>query len=156
MNSSGITPNDLTWMRRALSLAEKASEVGEVPVGAVIVRQGEMLGEGWNRPIGDCDPTAHAEIVAMREAATKLGNYRLTGSTLYVTIEPCTMCLGAMIHARVERLVFGATEPRAGAVQSQLQLLDQSHYNHRISWVGGVMAEESSQLLKEFFQKKRR
>ena len=155
MNSSGITPNDLTWMRRALSLAEKASEVGEVPVGAIVVRQGEMLGEGWNRPIGGCDPTAHAEIVAMREAATKLGNYRLTGSTLYVTIEPCTMCLGAMIHARVERLVFGATEPRAGAVQSQLQLLDMAHYNHRISWVGGVMAEESGQLLKAFFQKKR-
>jgi tRNA(adenine34) deaminase len=143
-------------MRRALSLAEKAREVGEVPVGAIVVRQGEMLGEGWNRPIGGCDPTAHAEIVAMREAATKLGNYRLTGSTLYVTIEPCTMCLGAMIHARLERLVFGATEPRAGAVQSQLQLLDHSHYNHRISWAGGVLADESSLLIQEFFQKKRR
>ena len=152
---SGYTPSDLQWMQHALRLADMASEHGEVPVGAVVVKDGELLAEGWNQPILGHDPTAHAEIVAMRNAAAKLGNYLLSGTTLYVSIEPCTMCLGAMVHARIGRLVFGAPEPRAGAVQSHLQLLDAGHYNHRIAWVGGVLADESSQLLKTFFQRRR-
>ena len=156
MMTSGYTPQDIEWMRHALELAKKAAAEGEVPVGAVAVKEGILIGEGWNQPIGGGDPTAHAEIMAMREAATQLHNYRLTGTTLYVTIEPCTMCLGAMIHARVDRLVFGALEPRAGAVQSQLQLLDSDHYNHKIKWAGGVLADESSKLLKAFFQNKRK
>lgn len=142
-------------MLQALALAERAAEAGEVPVGALLVKAGEVIAEGWNQPIGNNDPTAHAEITALRRAAQALKNYRLPGTTLYVTIEPCTMCVGAMLHARVERLVFGATEPRAGAVVSRFQLLDQPGYNHRIQWQGGVLAEPCGNLVKRFFQARR-
>ncbi|AOS97325.1 tRNA-specific adenosine deaminase [Microbulbifer aggregans] len=149
------TPKDYGFMQRALELAEIAAERGEVPVGAVVVQNGEIIGEGSNRPIGNCDPSAHAEIVALRRAADHAGNYRLPDATLYVTIEPCTMCFGAMIHARISRLVYGATEPRAGVVESQLQLGQAGFFNHRIAVEGGVMAEEGGDLVRDFFQRKR-
>ena len=143
------------WMRRALALADRAGNEGEVPIGAVVVRDGELLGEGWNSVISYRDPTAHAEIVAMRDAAKLVGNYRLPGAVVYVTLEPCTMCAGAMIHARVDRVVFAAKEPRAGVVCSTCSLLDEPRYNHRVSWQGGVLAEESSQRLQDFFKARR-
>jgi len=149
------TRGDSQWMARAMALARRAGSADEVPVGAVLVVDGAIVGEGWNCPIGGCDPTAHAEIQALRSAAQACSNYRLPKSTLYVTLEPCAMCLGAMIHARVERLVFAAYEPRAGAVVSQLQLLEQPHFNHHIEWLGGVMQEESGALLKTFFRRRR-
>tara|TARA_B110000858_G_scaffold141288_1_gene160359 strand:- start:12423 stop:12905 length:483 start_codon:yes stop_codon:yes gene_type:complete len=147
---------DERWMREALSLAKQAGELGEVPVGAIVVQDGEIIGRGFNQPIRSCDATAHAEIVAIRDASQFRNNYRLPGTSLYVTIEPCTMCLGAMIHARIERLVFGATEPRAGAVVSQASLLDAEHFNHRLSFVGGVLADECSVLMQNFFRSKRK
>ncbi len=153
--SGAIDEGDVRWMRRALELARQAADLGEVPVGAVLVRDGVCLGEAYNQPIGTCDPTAHAEMLALRHGASRAANYRLPGTTLYVTIEPCTMCIGAIIHARVARLVFAAREPRAGAVTSHLQLLDQGHYNHRVSWCEGVLAEESAGLLREFFRARR-
>jgi len=143
------------WMRRALNLADRAANEGEVPVGAVLVAEGELVGEGWNQVIGSHDPTAHAEIVALRDAAQALNNYRLPRTTLYVTLEPCTMCAGALIHARVELLVFGAREPRAGVVCSTCQMLDEPWYNHKVAWVENVLAEESSARLREFFQARR-
>ena len=146
---------DKFYMARALELAAQAGAAGEVPVGALLVKNGEVVGEGYNQPISSCDPTAHAEVVALRNAAAHLDNYRLTGCDLYVTIEPCTMCVGAMIHARVSRIIFGAKEPRAGALTSQLQLLDNSHFNHSISWQGGVLEEDCGQLISEFFRRKR-
>jgi tRNA(adenine34) deaminase len=142
-------------MRRALALADRAANEGEVPVGAVVVRDGQLLGEGWNQMIGASDPTAHAEVVALRDAAAHVGNYRLPGTTLYVTLEPCTLCIGAMIHARVERLVFGAREPRAGVVCSTGSLLDEARYNHRVEWEEGVLAEQSSERLRAFFKARR-
>lgn len=142
-------------MRQALELARIAAERGEVPVGAVLVREGQVIGEGSNRPIGNCDPSAHAEVVALRRAAEKEQNYRLPGTTLYVTIEPCTMCFGTMMHARVARLVYGAREPRAGVIESQLQLSEADFFNHRIAVEGGVMAEEASGLVQEFFRGRR-
>ena len=142
-------------MRRALALADRAADEGEVPVGAVVVRDGLLLGEGWNQMIATQDPTGHAEIVALRDAARVAGNYRLPGATLYVTLEPCTMCAGAMVHARIETLVFGASEPRAGVVCSTCQLLDEPWYNHRVVWHGGVLAHDSSTRLKAFFQARR-
>lgn len=142
-------------MKLALSLAERAATVGEVPVGALIVRDDAIVGEGWNRPISTSDPTAHAEIVALRAAAASQQNYRLPGCTLYVTVEPCTMCVGASIHARIERLVFGALEPKAGAIVSCFRLLDQGHFNHRIVWCGGVLAERAGALMSEFFRVRR-
>jgi len=147
---------DERWMREALVLARQAGEAGEVPVGAIMVRAGEVLGRGFNQPIRTCDATAHAEIVAIRDASQFCNNYRLPGTTLYVTIEPCTMCLGAMIHARVERLVFGAPEPRAGAVVSQAALIDAGHFNHRLSLTQGVLADECSTLLQDFFRSRRK
>ncbi len=147
--------DDELWMRRALALADRAANEGEVPVGAVVVRDGQLLGEGWNQMIGASDPTAHAEVVALRDAAAHVGNYRLPGTTLYVTLEPCTLCIGAMIHARVERLVFGAREPRAGVVCSTGSLLDDSRYNHRVEWEEGVLAEQSSERLRAFFKARR-
>lgn len=156
MNDAVPSPvGDLVWMRRALELARDAEAAGEVPVGAIIVRDGKVLGEGWNCPIGEHDPTNHAEIVALRKAATGQKNYRLPGATLYVTLEPCVMCIGAMIHARIERLVFATTEPRAGAVVSQLSLLDQEFFNHRMQWTQGVLKDECSALLSDFFSRKR-
>jgi len=143
------------WMRRALALADRAENEGEVPIGAVLVRDGALLGEGWNQVITSCDPSAHAEIVAMRDAAAMAGNYRLPGATLYVTLEPCTMCVGAMIHARIEKLVFAAREPRAGVVCSTCSMLDEPRYNHRVRWQEGVLADESSARLQAFFQARR-
>jgi tRNA(adenine34) deaminase len=155
MKGIGYTPIDREWMAKALLLAEQAGAAGEVPVGAVLVKDGVAIGEGWNQPISTCDPTAHAEVIALRDAASRLENYRLPETTLYVTIEPCTMCVGAMLHARVGRVIYGAKEPRAGAVESQLQLADMTHYNHKMDVVGGVLAEECSQLISDFFRKKR-
>lgn len=143
------------WMRRALALADRATDEGEVPVGAVVVRDGQLLGEGWNQVITARDPTAHAEIVALRDAARAVGNYRLPEATLYVTLEPCTMCAGALVHARINHLVFGASEPRAGVVCSTCHLLDEPWYNHKVMWQGGVLAEDSSRRLKTFFQARR-
>ena len=146
---------DEFYMAAALQLAEQAGAAGEVPVGAIVVKDGDIVGQGFNRPISGCDPTAHAEIVAMRNAANNLNNYRLSDCDLYVTIEPCTMCVGAMVHGRIRRLLFGALEPRAGALQSQLQLMDQQHYNHNIEWQGGVLAQQCGDLISGFFRRKR-
>jgi tRNA(adenine34) deaminase len=143
------------WMHRALTLADRAADEGEVPVGAVVVRDGELLGEGWNQVISAQDPSAHAEIVALRDAARVVGNYRLPGAILYVTLEPCTMCAGAMVHARIAQLVFGASEPRAGVVCSTCTLLDSPWFNHRVGWESGVLAEESAARLQAFFQARR-
>lgn len=148
--------HDEHWMRLALEQAQLGAAAGEVPVGAVLVCGDELLAAGYNRPIGSKDPTAHAEIEVLRAASRQLGNYRLAGSTLYVTIEPCTMCSGALIHARVARLVFGAAEPRAGAVCSHFGLLDSDIYNHRVLWEGGVLAEESAALMTAFFRVRRK
>ncbi|MBN0988194.1 tRNA adenosine(34) deaminase TadA [Amphritea pacifica] len=147
--------NDIRWMEHALQLAKRASDAGEVPVGAVVVLDGKVIGEGWNQPICGHDPTAHAEIMALRDAATRIGNYRLVGATLYVTIEPCTMCAGAIIHARVERVVFGATEPKAGAVISNALLFDQPWINHWPEYLGGVLAERCSDAISAFFRRRR-
>ena len=152
---SSLSGNHEHWMRRALALADRAANEGEVPVGAVVVRDGALLGEGWNQAIATSDPSGHAEVVALRDAARVVGNYRLPGATLYVTLEPCTMCAGALVHARIATVVFGATEPRAGVVCSRCQLLDEPWFNHRVSWQGGVLAEESSARLKAFFQARR-
>jgi tRNA(adenine34) deaminase len=143
------------WMRRALALADRAENEGEVPIGAVLVREGELLGEGWNQVISSADPTAHAEIVALRDAAAVAGNYRLPGSTLYVTLEPCTMCAGALVHARVAHLVFAAREPRSGVICSTCSLLEEPWYNHKVDWLEGVLAEESSERLQAFFRARR-
>lgn len=144
-----------TWMRRALDLARQAAAAGEVPVGAVLVRDGVVIGEGSNRPIGDHDPTAHAEMLAIRDGARRSGNYRLPGTTLYVSVEPCTMCAGALVHARIGTLVYGAPEPRAGAVESTSAVLANPGLNHRVTVLGGVLADESAALLKEFFTTRR-
>lgn len=142
-------------MRRALELADRAAAREEVPVGALVVRDGEVLGEGWNQVISARDPTAHAEIVALRDAAARVGNYRLPDTVLYVTLEPCTMCAGAMVHARVAQLVFAATEPRAGVACSTCAMLDEPRFNHRVRWQGGVLAAESSRRLQDFFRRRR-
>lgn len=142
-------------MKQALALAEQAAEKGEVPVGAVVVANDEVIGRGFNCPIGTSDPTAHAEIIALRDAATNIDNYRLAGCDLYVTIEPCTMCVGAMIHARINRIIFGAHEPRAGALTSQLALLESDHFNHSMEWTGGILEDECRGLIKEFFKQRR-
>ncbi len=150
-----ICPADLQWMAEALLLAEEAERAGEVPVGAVVVRDGLCIGRGYNAPIAMQDPTHHAEIAAIRDACGNVGNYRLPDATLYVTLEPCTQCFGALIHARIGRVVFAAREPRAGVMGSQLCLQDQPFYNHRIEVLGGVMAEQSAELLRRFFQSRR-
>ncbi|MBA4502516.1 tRNA adenosine(34) deaminase TadA [Marinobacterium sp. 3-1745] len=149
------TDLDRPYMQRALEMAQRAADLGEVPVGAVVVLDGEVIGEGWNRPISGHDPTAHAEIMALREAAAKVGNYRLVGATLYVTIEPCTMCAGAIVHARIERVIFGTTEPKAGALVSNQKLFDQSWLNHHPSYQGGVMAEQCAAVISDFFKRRR-
>ncbi|MDX1803343.1 MAG: tRNA adenosine(34) deaminase TadA [Alcanivorax sp.] len=148
--------DDLKWMQRALVLAEQGAAAGEVPVGAVLVRDGVVLGEGFNQPIRSCDPSAHAEIIALRAAATAEANYRLPGSTLFVTLEPCTMCFGALVHARVARLVYAASEPRAGVCESQLQLPQLDFYNHKMVVEAGLLAQESAAQLKAFFAARRR
>lgn len=147
--------SDEYWMARAIALAAQGEALGEVPVGAVIVRDGEIIGEGFNQPISSCDPTAHAEVVALRNAAQALHNYRLPYATLYVTLEPCTMCVGALVHARIARLVFGTTEPKAGAIVSQSQLLGAGYFNHQITALGGVCAEECQKQLSQFFRLRR-
>ena len=146
---------DEQWMHQALAQAHRAREAGEVPVGAVIVRQETLVGQGYNRPITDADPTAHAEIVALRDAAQKSGNYRLPGHTLYATLEPCLMCAGAMIHARIQRLVYGTPDPRAGVIKSHLDTFGQTFLNHRITVTSGILAEQCAELLSSFFKDKR-
>ncbi|WP_268235767.1 tRNA adenosine(34) deaminase TadA [Marinobacterium zhoushanense] len=146
---------DERWMQEALALAERAAELGEVPVGAVVVRDGEIIGRGWNHPISGCDPTAHAEIMALRDAAQRLQNYRLVDAELYVTIEPCSMCAGAIVHARIKRVVFGAIEPKAGAVCSRSALFDADWVNHRVLWQGGVLAQRCSARISAFFAERR-
>ena len=143
------------WMQLALQLAAEAAANDEVPVGAVVVRNGELLGQGFNQVISAADPTAHAEIIALRDAAQKVGNYRLSGATLYVTLEPCTMCAGALVHARIAELIFAAREPRAGVVCSSCQILDEPWYNHKVNWQEGVLAQESSTMLRAFFRARR-
>jgi tRNA(adenine34) deaminase len=142
-------------MSRALELAREAEGAGEVPVGAVIVRDGAIIGEGWNRPISTHDPSAHAEMIAMRAAAASLHNYRLPDTTLYVTLEPCAMCAGAMVHARVKRLVFAATDPRAGAAGSVFNIVQHAALNHRLQVDEGVLRDECSAMLRGFFQRRR-
>jgi tRNA(adenine34) deaminase len=153
--ATGMPAMDETFMRIALDLALQAQQRGEVPVGAVVVLDGTVIGEGFNQPISANDPTAHAEIVAIRGAAARLGNYRLTGAELYVTIEPCQMCVGAMIHARIARLVYGAPEPRAGAIESAMRAHDHPALNHRMEALGGVLEAESRALIQRFFRERR-
>ncbi|MFB2762594.1 MULTISPECIES: tRNA adenosine(34) deaminase TadA [Marinobacter] len=150
------TPEDRRWMARALELAAQAGAAGEVPVGAIVVLDGREIGAGFNAPISHCDPTAHAEIRALRDAAARVGNYRLAGATLYVTLEPCTMCVGAIVHGRISRLVYGAAEPKAGAVESARRTLEEPHLNWRVEVCGGVMAEPCGRVISEFFSRRRR
>jgi tRNA(adenine34) deaminase len=148
---------DIDWMQQALDQARIAAGMNEVPVGAVLVdADGQLLAAGHNQPISACDPSAHAEIVTLRQAALKLANYRLPDTTLYVTLEPCTMCVGAIVHARVKRLVYATCEPRSGAIESAQQLFETGEYNHRPEIEGGVLAAESSTLLTAFFKARRR
>lgn len=142
-------------MNRALGLAKSAADRGEVPVGAVVVRAGREIGAGYNAPISSCDPTAHAEIRALRDAARREGNYRLSGATLYVTLEPCTMCVGALIHSRVSRLVYGAREPKAGAIESTRQTLNEDIFNWQVEAVGGVLEHPCSEVISDFFAARR-
>lgn len=142
-------------MRHAFRLAQRAEAMGEVPVGAVIVKDEVCIAEGWNRPIASHDPSAHAEMLAIREAGMVLKNYRLTGTTLYVTLEPCVMCMGAIVHARIERLVFAAKDPKRGAVCSAINLSESPILNHRVAWRCGVLKDECSEMLKDFFQARR-
>lgn len=146
--------NDHFWLRQALELATLAAQNEEVPVGAIVVLDNEIIGSGYNSPIKNNDPTAHAEIIALRQAANKITNYRLLDTTLYVTLEPCFMCAGSLINARVKRLVFGAYDQKAGAVESQLRLFDLPH-NHKLDWQGGLLADECKGLLQEFFRARR-
>lgn len=146
---------DEAYMRRALELARQALAEGEVPVGAVLVKSGEIIGEGHNRPIGAHDPTAHAEMGALRAAAAQLEQYRLLDTTLYVTLEPCPMCAGAMVHARIGRLVFGARDPKTGAAGGALDLVNSPSLNHRLEVTGGILAEECGELLRTFFRARR-
>ncbi len=148
--------NDEYWMQKALALALKAEAEGEVPVGAVLVKDNQLIAEGWNQPITSFDATAHAEIMAMRDAGKTLGNYRLVGTTMYVTLEPCSMCVGAMIHARIEKVVYGASEPRTGALGGAFDLLAANQHNHFFDVKPGVLAESSKALLQDFFQARRK
>jgi len=142
-------------MRAALAEAAKAAALDEVPIGAVIVHEGAIIGAGFNQPISSHDPTAHAEVVALRAAAAAIGNYRLGGATMYVTVEPCLMCVGAMVHARIALVVFGALEPKAGALQSMTSAHELPGLNHKLTAIGGVLADESRALLQQFFQSRR-
>jgi tRNA(adenine34) deaminase len=147
--------SDHLFMRQALSQAHNAWVLGEVPVGALVVKDGQVIATGFNQPIGSQDPTAHAEIMALRAAASMLGNYRLPGCELYVTLEPCVMCVGAILHARIARVIFGAPDPKTGACGSVVNLFEHDKLNHHAEIVGGVMADECSALLKDFFAKRR-
>lgn len=147
--------SDQYFMEQALELAANAAAQGEVPVGAVVVVDGQIVGRGWNQPISSCDPSAHAEIMALRDAGAKLDNYRLSAATLYVTIEPCTMCAGALVHARIARLVYGCTEPKSGVAESNGCLFHCDHFNHRIELCGGVLAQRCSTMMSAFFRQRR-
>ena len=148
--------SDELFMREALALAKRAAETGEVPVGAVVVKDGAVVGRGYNRPVSGKDPTAHAEVMALRDAAERIGNYRLVDCELYVTLEPCAMCAGAIMHARVSRLVYGAADPKSGACGSVVDLFAENRLNHHATIVGGVMAVEAGSLLQDFFSARRR
>jgi len=150
------TEEDIMWMRHALTLADKAESIGEVPVGACVVLNGELIGEGFNTPITDNDPSAHAELRAVKEAASKVQNYRLIDATLYVTLEPCSMCAGMLVHARVKRVVFGAKDAKTGAAGSVMNLLQHPALNHQLEIVSGVLAEECANKLSDFFRKRRK
>jgi len=147
--------SDELWMEEALRSAQRALEAGEVPVGAVVVREGVIVGRGWNRNISDRDPAAHAEIIALREAGTAVANHRLGDCEMFCTIEPCAMCAGALVHARIKRLVYGAEDPKAGAVRSVMQILNHPQLNHKIEVQSGVLAGRSAELLQEFFRTRR-
>ena len=142
-------------MREALGLADEAGRAGEVPVGALVVLDGEIIGRGFNRPISSSDPTAHAEIVALRDASQRTGNYRLAGALLYVTVEPCAMCAGAMMHARIATLIYGTPEPRTGAIESAMRMQDHPAFNHRFTVVSGILAAECRAKLQAFFRERR-
>jgi len=144
------------YMRKALNLAQQAAELGEVPIGAVVVLNDEIIGQGFNAPISNCDPSAHAEIIAIREAASNIDNYRLPDSRLYVTVEPCTMCAGLLIHARIKHLIYGAPEPRSGAINSCDNLLSRNYHNHKVTVTGGVLADECADLMRNFFKQRRK
>lgn len=146
---------DTEWMQMALALARRAGQEGEVPVGALVVLDNTLVGEGWNRPIGSHDPSSHAEINAIRAACARLGNYRLSGAELYVTLEPCVMCAGAIIHARITRVVFGTHDPRAGAAGSVFALLPTDKLNHRVDTTAGILQVECAELLQDFFRQRR-
>jgi tRNA(adenine34) deaminase len=147
--------SDEYWMNQALALAQLAAERGEVPVGALVVLEGQVIGKGFNRPISSNDPTAHAEMIALREAADTVQNYRLVEADLYVTLEPCSMCAGAIVHSRVRRVIYAATEPKAGALDSRQQFFTQPWLNHVVQWQGGVLADEASAMLSGFFKARR-
>jgi tRNA(adenine34) deaminase len=153
--TTGATGSDELWMEEALRSAQRALEAGEVPVGAVVVCDSRIVGRGWNRNISDSDPTAHAEIVALREAGAAIGNHRLEQCELFATIEPCPMCAGALVHARIKRLVYGADDPKAGAVQSVMQVLNHPQLNHRMEVRSGVLAGRCAELLQSFFKDRR-
>ena len=155
-NLHELEGGDIDFMRAALDLAQQARDAGEVPVGAVVVKDGTIIGRGYNRPISAADPTAHAEVMALRDAARHLGNYRLTDCMLYVTLEPCTMCVGAIFHARIARLVYGAKDPKTGACGSIIDLPAETRLNHHLQMAGGVLAEETGELLKQFFAQRRK
>lgn len=148
--------SDELWMEEALRCAQRALEAGEVPVGAVVVCEGRIIGRGWNRNIISSDPTAHAEVIALREAGMAIGNHRLADCELFVTIEPCAMCAGAIIHARIRRLIYGADDPKAGAVRSVLQILNHPQLNHRVEVRGGILAGRSAEMLQAFFRNRRK
>ena len=150
------TEVDIKWMQKALELARKAEAAGEVPVGAILVKDEQLVAEGWNQPISSHDATSHAEIMAMRAAGKSLNNYRLIDTTMYVTLEPCSMCVGAMIHARVSKVVYAASEPRTGALGGAIDLLKSNDHNHDFDVVSGVLAEESREMLQNFFQSRRK
>ncbi|MDX1460860.1 MAG: tRNA adenosine(34) deaminase TadA [Xanthomonadales bacterium] len=153
---AGLTVDtDQDWMRHALDRARRAEDIGEVPVGAVVVQDGKIIGEGWNRTIAGHDASAHAEVVALRDAGRRVGNYRLPGCTLYVTLEPCVMCAGAMIHARIGRLVFGARDPKTGAAGSVFDVISDPRHNHAITAEGGCLEAECGELLRAFFRNRR-
>lgn len=148
--------NDVEWMQRAFELAQKAKEHDEVPVGAVIVYEDKIIGEGWNQPITSHDPTAHAEIIALRDAGNNVGNYRLPDATMYVTLEPCAMCAGAIVHARIAKLVFAAADPKTGACGSIFNLLQTEELNHKVEIDKGIMEDECRLLIQTFFKEKRK
>jgi tRNA(adenine34) deaminase len=156
VESASIEPaSDELWMEEALRCAQRALEAGEVPVGAIVVLEGRVVGRGWNRNISDSDPTAHAEILALREAGATVGNHRLGDCDLFVTIEPCAMCAGALVHARIKRLVYGADDPKAGAVRSAMQVVNHPQLNHRVEVQSGVLSGRSAELLQTFFRSRR-